>query len=299
MRDHSPRTTAARSRVAAAASAGLSILLVAGCSSAAPSESGRATPERPAATSPAVSAPAAITGGRTLGDAVAVSTVTDTLGTYEHVGISPRAKALTFDSSLLDPAAAKGLYSTAELASAQRFVAGFVASETFDGPALDDADAYPAWSARAREDLVEAGQSALLGRGTDGTNAITWNAAGTSIVPRLIRDGGPRLSRETIDVTRVYPFTGGGPGPAIAFFISAEADYRVSDAAARAYVEARDPTDTAAVREQKTLPALYDGTGENTFPVKGTLVYSVVQNGSSWRIAGVKVAYDAPQTWSK
>lgn len=313
MLDHSSGTPSSALRAVALTCLAVSLLAVTGCSSTRPTTgsettgaetTGAVTPGAettpPAtSTSPAPGAPGPITAGRMLGDAVAVSSVTDALGTYAHVGLSPQAKAAAFDPALVDPDSEKGLFDAARLASAQRWVTGFIASETLDSPALDVARNYPAWSARAEEDSVAPGGSALLDAGTDGTNAITWNAAGTNIVPRLIRDGGPRMTRETVDVTRVYPFTDGGPGPAIAFFVTAEADYRVSDEAARAYVEARDPTDSAATRERKTVPALYDGTGENSFPVKGTLVYSVVQRGSSWRIAGVKVTYDTPQTWQK
>ena len=55
-------------------------------------------------------------------------------------------------------------------------------------------------------------------------------------------------------MTRVYRFTDGGPGPAIAFFVTAEADYRFGRGCQGVRRGAR-PDRQRGTRERKTVPA--------------------------------------------
>ena len=76
--------------------------------------------------------------GPAFGDVAPRESITDELGTYLHVTISPAAAVyLTVDPDALDASIDGSSWDEQSLLAAQRFVVTFVAEQTIDSTALD------------------------------------------------------------------------------------------------------------------------------------------------------------------
>ncbi|MGN6501492.1 MAG: hypothetical protein ACTHKX_01145 [Pseudolysinimonas sp.] len=265
-----------RSGVALTASAisGIAVLLLAGCSafpgafpSASPSASGSPSPSAPI--------------GAPFGDAAPRESVTDELGTYLHVTLSPTAPVATeVDPATIGDLVAGSSWDDASLLEAQRFLATFVAEQTIDSVALDrDEDGWKDWLDSAAATYFGPDYRDLLGKPAGGTDRATpiFNDPNDS-TPELVRDGLARLDDAAIAVTELQNEPREG-GERLRVSGTADVAYRLSDDAAVAYLLDQG-FDTQTV----------DGFAELHDGVDGHLLthldwsYSVERSGDGWLI---------------
>jgi len=181
--------------VRAAALGVVSVVLLSGCSaltglapSASPSPSGSASPSD-------------VPLGPAFGDVAPRESLTDDLGTYLHVTISPASDAYTsVDPATVDPSIEGSSWDEQSLLDAQRFVATFVAEQTIDSSALDRDEA--GW-----EDWVDSTSEIYFGEDSGDLMKLEGADRPTPIyndpdnfTPRLVRDGLARLDDATITI---------------------------------------------------------------------------------------------------
>jgi hypothetical protein len=182
--------------LARAAAVGVaSVLLLTGCStlggfgpSASPSPSGS-------------SSPSAVPLGPAFGDVAPRESITDELGTYLHVTVSPAAAVYrSVDPDTLDASIDGSSWDEQSLLDAQRFVVTFVAEQTIDSTALDrDEAGWEEWLESTSESYFGPDDDDLLKlEGADRPTPI-YNDP-DNFTPRLVRDGLARLDDATITV---------------------------------------------------------------------------------------------------
>ena len=207
----------------AAAVGAVSLLLLTGCSaltgfgpSASPSPSGSATPSD-------------VPLGPAFGDVAPRESVTDELGTYLHVTISPGAAVYrTVDPDVLDSSIDGSSWDEQSLLEAQRFVVTFVAEQTIDSTALDRD--RPGW-----DEWVESTSVRYFGPDDDDLLKLEGSDRPTPIyndpddlTPRLVRDGLARMDDATITVDSLTNEPREG-GEWLTITGTADVAYRLSD----------------------------------------------------------------------
>jgi hypothetical protein len=271
-------------RARAAAVAGAALLALAGCSalpfgfpSGSPSPSGSATPS---------DAPI----GTPFGDVAPREQVTDELGTYLHITLSPVAAAATE----VDPAAVQSSvegsgWDRASLLEAQRFVATFVAEQTIDSSALDrDDHGWEQWLANTAPTYFGAGVDEVISSpdsGADRPVPIFNDPDG--FTPRLVRDGMPRLDDATIVVESLDSIPREG-GEWLEVSGTSDVAYRLSDEEARAALLAQG-YDAGTI---DTMPALNDDE-DGHYLVRLEWTYAVERTGEGWVIRDYDLAWEA------
>jgi len=258
-----------------------SLLLLTGCSlsgfgpSASPSPSGTASPS---------SAPL----GPAFGDVAPRESVTDELGTYLHVTISPAAAVYTaVDPSTVDPSIAGSSWDDDSLLEAQRFVVTFVAEQTIDSSALDrDMPGWDDWVATTSAGYFgEADDDLLKLEGFDRPTPI-YNDP-NDYTPRLVRDGLARMDDATITVDSLSNEPREG-GEWLTVTGTANVSYRLSDDEAIASLVQQGYTQ----EEAEGVESLTDGVDGHYLANLGWS-YSVERVGDGWLIRAYHLTWDS------
>jgi hypothetical protein len=260
----------------------LSGVLLTGCSAlygygptASPSPSGSASPS---------GAPL----GPAFGDVSPRESITDDLGTYLHVTLSPDAAAYTtVDPATVDPSIAGSSWDDASLLDAQRFVATFVAEQTIDSSALDrDLKGWREWVDSTSELYFGPDSGDLMK--LDGADRPTpiYNDP-DDFTPRLVRDGLARLDDATITIESLSNEPREG-GEWLTVTGTADVAYRLSDQEA-----------IASLLDQGYDQATIDGFGALSDGVDGhyltnlTWSYSVERLADGWIIRAYDLTWDS------
>ena len=266
----------------AAALGAASVLLLTGCStlgafgpSASPSPSGSASPSAEPL-------------GPAFGDVAPRESITDELGTYLHVTISPGAAVYrTVDPDTLDSSIDGSSWDEQSLLAAQRFVVTFVAEQTIDSTALDRDEA--GW-----EEWVDSTVGALLRPGNDDLMKLEGSDRPTPIyndpnnfTPRLVRDGLARLDDATVTVDALSNEPREG-GEWLTITGTADVAYRLSDEEAIANLVEQGYTQD----EAEGVEALADGE-EGHYLSTLTWSYSVERVGDGWQIRDYDLIWDS------
>lgn len=263
--------------------AGVAVLLLAGCSafpgafpSASPSASGSPSPTAPI--------------GAPFGDAAPRESVTDDLGTYLHVTLSPTASVATeVDEATVGDLIAGSSWDEASLLEGQRFVATFVAEQTIDSVALDrDEQGWNEWLGSTAASYFGPDYRDVLGKPAGGTDRATpiFNDPNDS-TPVLVRDGLARLDDATITVTELQNEPREG-GELLRVTGTADVAYRLGDEQAISYLLDQG-------YDQQTV----DGFADLHDGVVGHLLthldwsYSVERTGDGWVIRAYSLVSDS------
>jgi hypothetical protein len=256
------------------------VVLLTGCSalsqygpSPSPSPSGSASPSN-------------VPLGPAFGDVAPRESITDDLGTYLHVTISPAAAAYTsVDPATVDSSIAGSSWDEPSLLEAQRFVATFVAEQTIDSSALDrDEEGWEEWVDSTSELYFGADSGELMKlEGADRPTPI-YNDP-DNFTPRLVRDGLARLDDAVITIESLSNEPREG-GEWLTITGTADVAYRLSDEEAiDSLVEQGYDEETA-----ESFESLSDGVDGHYLTLL-TWSYSVERVPDGWLIR----AYDL--TW--
>ncbi len=256
------------------------VVLLTGCSalsgfgpSASPTPSGTASPS-------------AVPLGPAFGDVAPRESITDDLGTYLHITISPASDAYTsVDPDTVDASITGSSWDEQSLLDAQRFVATFVAEQTIDSSALDrDEAGWEEWVDSTSEIYFGAASGELMKlEGADRPTPI-YNDP-DNFTPRLVRDGLARLDDATITIESLANEPREG-GEWLTVTGTADVDYRLSDQEAIAsLLEQGYDQETA-----ESFDSLGDGEDGHYLTLL-TWSYSVERVADGWLIR----AYDL--TW--
>jgi hypothetical protein len=229
--------------------------------------------------------------GDLIGDVMTADTVTDNLGNYLHVTISPLSDAFTaVDPATVDGSITGSDWDDEELLDGQRFVARFVAEQTMDSIALDrDKAGWSEWLKSVAPDYFADPLPSALNQPADNTDrALPIFNDADNMTPELIRDGGARLSDATISIDSLANDPREG-GEWLTVDGTASAAYRLSDESAIASLVAQGYTADEAVAE---FPALADGE-EGSYLVEFTFEYEVDRVAGKWVIRAWSLTSDA------
>ncbi len=264
-------------RARAAALGVAAVVLLTGCSAltgfgptASPSPSGS-------------SSPSDVPLGPAFGDVAPRESITDDLGTYLHVTISPASAAYTtVDPSTVDPSIAGSSWDEQSLLEAQRFVATFVAEQTIDSIALDrDETGWEEWVDSTSELYFGPDSGDLMKlEGADRPTPI-YNDP-DNFTPRLVRDGLARLDDATITIESLANEPREG-GEWLTVTGTADVAYRLSDRRRSPRCSSRGTTR----RPLEGFEALNDG-DDGHYLTLLTWSYSVERVADGWMIR----AYD-------
>jgi hypothetical protein len=266
----------------AAALGAVSVLLLTGCSTlagfgptASPSPSGSASPSD-------------VPLGPAFGDVAPRESITDELGTYLHVTISPAAAVYgTVDPDDLDSTIDGSSWDEQSLLAAQRFVVTFVAEQTIDSTALDrDEAGWEEWVASTSVSYFGPDDGDLMKlEGSDRPTPI-YNDP-DNFTPRLVRDGLARLDDATITVDSLSNEPREG-GEWLTVSGTADVAYRLSDKEAIAsLVEQGYPQD-----EAEGFESLADGK-DGHYLTKLTWSYSVERVADGWLIRAYDLGWES------
>jgi hypothetical protein len=263
--------------VRAAALGAVSVALLTGCStlsgfgpSPSPSPSGSASPS----TGPL---------GPAFGDVAPREAITDELGTYLHVTISPAAAVYgTVDPDTLDPSIDGSSWDEQSLLDAQRFVVTFVAEQAIDSTALDrDEAGWEEWVDSHSELYFGPDNGELMKlEGADRPTPI-YNDP-DDFTPHLVRDGLARMDDAAITVDSLSNEPREG-GEWLTISGTADVSYRLSDDEAIASLVQQGYTQD----EAEGFESLSDGI-EGHYLTTIRWSYSVERVGDGWLIR----AYD-------
>jgi hypothetical protein len=256
------------------------VVLLSGCSAlsgfgptASPSPSGSASPSD-------------VPLGPAFGDVAPRESVTDELGTYLHVTISPDSAAYaSVDPETVDASITGSSWDEQSLLDAQRFVATFVAEQTIDSSALDrDEAGWDAWVESTSERYFGPDSGELMKlEGADRPTPI-YNDP-DNFTPRLVRDGLARLDDATITIESLANEPREG-GEWLTVAGTADVAYRLSDQEAIASLIEQGYDEATA----ESFGALNDGEDGHYLTLL-TWSYSVERVADGWVIR----AYDL--TW--
>jgi hypothetical protein len=266
-------------RASAAALGAAGLLLLAGCS---------AFPDGLASRSPSVSPSPSGTpvSGSPFGDVAPREQLTDELGTYLHVTLSPEAAAaLAVDPATVDGSIAGSSWDDAALLEAQRFVATFVAEQTIDSTALDrDLAGWEEWRDQTAPQYF-AEEFGKTGSAADRPVPIFNDP--DDFTPRLIRDGFARLDDATITIESLANEPREG-GEWLTVTGSADVMYRLADEQAiEALVQQGYDREAA-----ESIPDLADGEPGH-YIVLLDWSYSVERVGDGWTIRDYDLVWEA------
>ncbi len=266
----------------AAAVGAVSLLLLTGCStlggfgaSPPPSPSGSASPS---------SEPL----GPAFGDVAPRESITDELGTYLHVTISPGAAVYrTVDPDTLDSSIDGSSWDEQSLLDAQRFIVTFVAEQTIDSTALDRDEA--GW-----EEWVDSTSELYFGPDTGELMKLEGSDRPTPIyndpdnfTPRLVRDGLSRMDDATITVDAISNEPREG-GEWLTISGTADVSYRLTDEEAIANLLEQGYTQDEAAG----FESLSDGQ-DGHYLSSLTWSYSVERVQDGWRIRDYDLTWDS------
>ncbi|MEO5921443.1 MAG: hypothetical protein ABIQ01_09920, partial [Pseudolysinimonas sp.] len=234
------------------------------------------------------SSPTAVPLGPAFGDVAPRESITDELGTYLHVTISPAAPVfLTVDPDALDPSIDGSSWDEMSLLAAQRFVVTFVAEQTIDSTALDRDEA--GW-----EEWVDSTSEIYFGEDDDDLMKLDGADRPTPIyndpdnfTPHLVRDGLARLDDATITVDSLANEPREG-GEWLTITGTADVSYRLSDEEAIASLVQQGYSQD----EAQGFESLADGK-EGHYLSTITWSYSVERIGDGWIIRAYDLTWDS------
>jgi len=269
-------------RARAVALATASLFLLTGCSLAGFSPTASPSPSDSAS-------PSADPLGTAFGDVAPRESITDDLGTYLHVTISPAAAVYaSVDPSTVDSSIEGSSWDEEALLEAQRFIVTFVAEQTIDSSALDrDLAGWEEWLATTSVRYFgEAPEGDLLK--LDGADRPTpiFNDP-DDFTPRLVRDGLARLDDATITVESLANEPREG-GEWLTVSGTADVAYRLSDDEAIASL-LQQGFDQDAVAG---FEALADGE-DGHYLTSLTWSYAVERVGDGWLIRDYDLIWDS------
>ncbi len=266
----------------AAAVGAASLLMLTGCSAlsgfgptASPSPSGSASPSD-------------VPLGPAFGDVAPRESVTDELGTYLHVTISPAAGVYrSVDPEALDPSIDGSSWDEQSLLEAQRFVVTFVAEQTIDSAALDrDLPGWEEWLESTSADYFGEDDGDLMKlEGSDRPTPI-YNDP-NDFTPRLVRDGLARMDDVTITVESLSNEPREG-GEWLTVSGTADVAYRLSDEEAIASLVQQGYTQD----EAEGFESLADGE-EGHYLTILDWSYSVERVGDGWLIRDYDLMWES------
>ncbi len=269
-------------RTRAAALAVAAAVLLSGCSaltglgpSASPSPSGSASPSGEPL-------------GPAFGDVAPRESITDDLGTYLHVTLSPESAAYrSVDPSTVDASVSGSSWDEQSLLDAQRFVATFVAEQTIDSSALDrDEAGWEEWVDSTSESYFGPASGDLLKlEGADRPTPI-YNDP-DNFTPRLVRDGLARLDDATIEIDSLSNEPRAG-GEWLTVSGTADVSYRLSDQEAIASLLEQGYDEDAA----ESFDALNDG-ADGHYLTLLIWSYSVERVGDGWTIRDYDLMWES------
>lgn len=268
--------------VRAAAVGAASLLLLTGCSaltgfgpSPSPSPSGSSTPSAEPL-------------GPAFGDVAPRESITDELGTYLHVTISPAAPVyLTVDPDVLDSSIDGSSWDEQSLLDAQRFVVTFVAEQTIDSTALDrDRPGWDEWVASTAESYFGPDDDDLMKlEGSDRPTPI-YNDP-DDFTPRLVRDGMARMDDAAITVDSISNEPREG-GEWLTITGTADVSYRLTDEEAIANLVAQGYTQD----EAEGFGSLADGE-DGHYLTTLEWSYSVERVADGWLIRAYDLSWES------
>jgi hypothetical protein len=266
----------ARAVVAGAAT----LLLLSGCS-AFPNgfPSGSPSPSGSTSASP-------VPLGAAFGDVAPRESVTDELGTYLHVTLSPASAAATaVDPATVDSSITGSSWDDASLLEAQRYVATFVAEQTIDSIALDRNEA--GWDEWVQVYLGGTIPPDLIKPDNGADRPVPIYNDPDNLTPQLVRDGLPRLDDASITVESLVNSPREG-GEWLTVSGVSDVAYRLSDEGAIAsLLQLGYDEDTAT-----SFPALTDGT-DGHYLTHFDWSYSVERVGDAWQIRDYDLVWDS------
>jgi hypothetical protein len=271
-------------RRAAVAVGAATVLVLSGCS-AFPYEF--PTPAPSSSVSPSASAGPI---GSPFGDVAPRESVSDELGTYLHVTLSPEAAAATtIDPATVGDLIAGSSWDETSLLAAQRFVATFVAEQAIDSTALDrDEQGWEEWLADTAPTYFGPDAEDVIGRPAGGIDRATpiFNDP-NDITPTLIRDGLARLDDATITVEELQNEPREG-GERLRVSGTASVAYRLTDAQAIVYLLDQGYDEDTV----DGFTGLTDGEDGHLLTTL-TWSYSVERAGDGWLIRGYSFTSDS------
>jgi hypothetical protein len=266
----------------AAAVGAVSLFLLTGCStlggfgaSPSPSPSGSASPSADPL-------------GPAFGDVAPRESITDELGTYLHVTISPGAAVYrTVDPDTLDASIDGSSWDEPSLLDAQRFVVTFVAEQTIDSTALDrDEAGWEEWVDSTSELYFGPDNGDLMKlEGSDRPTPI-YNDP-DNFTPRLVRDGLARMDDATISVDSISNEPREG-GEWLTVTGTADVSYRLTDEEAIANLIEQGYSQD----EAEGFESLTDG-DDGHYLSSLTWSYSVERVSDGWLIRDYDLTWDS------
>ncbi|MBX3195833.1 MAG: hypothetical protein R2717_01795 [Schumannella sp.] len=268
-------------RLAAGAAALGVVVALAGCSSL---PSGFRSPSPTGSPSPSD-----VPIGTPFGDVAPREQVTDELGTYLHVTLSPESLAATaVDPATVGASIAGSTWDDAALLEAQRFVATFVAEQTIDSIALDrDMAGWEQWLVEVGPQYVDLADTGdLIKPDYNADRPVPIFNDPSNFTPRFVRDGFPRLDDATIEVTSLENLPHEG-GEWLEVSGVSDVAYRLSDEEARASL-AQQGFDEEVI---EGFPELNDGE-DGHYLVHLEWHYVVERTQDGYRFRGYDLLWD-------
>lgn len=224
-----------------------------------------------------------------LGDVIAGDPITDAYGTYLSTKINPDDEALKFNKAIVDNSAYDLGFDEAQITSAQKYAAEFVASQGADGAGLDDQASFDKWLGEAKtkyltgNDQIMAEMTAKNNNG--GNTPLVYN---NSQGYQFARDGKPRISNEKIAINKIAGYQD-SDGKFLTVSGQSKIDYRVPEAnIVKWYLSSH--TDVTEEQLLTKYPQLKDGK-EETLAVTFDWQYYLIPDGQGWKISGMNNSY--------
>ena len=203
-------------------------------------------------------------------------------GRYEKVGFDSNAPIYKLDpSDGIDHVLEAG-WTQEELLSGRKFAMDYVVSEFLDSTALEGGDpSYQNWYVNEAPKYFAQETYDQIGDGTGNVVLGSFGANKNTLVPELIKDGGPRINDLVIEHKGYTPTATEDGTKAIFYIVAFNGDYRISDASAASlvsdYTIRNLPAEKHLTPEQflasdMAKPNVKDGVGENKLAVSMGLV---------------------------
>lgn len=224
------------------------------------------------------------------------SKLKDSLGEYTPVKLRDDSDALKIPESLVDLSEG-GSYSKAKAVEAAQWVARFAGSDVIDGVGLDTGE--PGWNdwkqGRADRFISTYAKDAILGPLVEGDAAgqrslVVLATPSNGRFPQMVRDGGPRLTGGTVEVTGVKTVV---PEDVTGIVVTGKttASYRVLSSKAKELMKSISPKNTDEIMEPY-YPEMYS---KKIVPFELTdeWSYSVYMEEGEWKIYNYYTKWDS------
>lgn len=236
--------------------------------------------------------------------------VTDVFGTYQRTKIDPNSVKITADENTV--------FSKAEVEDAKNFIVDYVATEALDSIALDEPAQYERWKAEVAPKYFYPGMTAEILNQVPTLNdsSVSFGPILTkgldqdvnSMLPQLIRDGGPRVANKAFG--EVVEFKN-GYGGSLDVHLKGSATFYADDEAVvtlysvgkfSTYLDAQTgqtvqmSPEEARSQTVESYPSLSDGklqASSITYDLRYTLKRD---DENQWKIAGFSNLFEVHRT---